>query len=134
MKTKQLFVFIFIVFNLYVLETAKAQISIENIKKGNYGTPEQRAMELNQAMINGLHLDALQAEKVKAINWHYALRTEREIVQQPLSTWQKYWRLYDIQSDKDKELKNILTKEQFSKYVKKKNQVISDGFKSFFGF
>lgn len=134
MKIKQLFVFICIVFNLCMIENIKAQITIENIKKGNYGTPEQRAIELNQVMINGLHLDALQTEKVKAINLHYALRTEREIVRQPLSTWQKYWRLYDIQSDKDKELKNILTKEQFSKYVKKKNQVISEGFKSFFGF
>lgn len=110
---------------------AKAQMSIDGVKNGNYGTPEQRAGELTQAMMR-LNLNEYQLSKVKEINLRYAYRAENEVIKQNLSTWSKYWKLNNIQADKDKELKYVLNKEQFELYVKKKNQVIAEGFKSFF--
>lgn len=106
--------------------------TLDDIKKGNYGTPEQRTADLNQSMQQGLQLTKDQMTKVSEINLRYARRNEKEVVQQQMSDWSKYRKISAIQSEKDNELKKILTPEQFNKYQKKRDEAMWQAVKSFF--
>ena len=117
---------------LLVSVLAFGQISIQGIKNGQYGTPESRAQQADEMMTKGLGLNDQQIRKVKEINLRYSNRIEQEVVKQALSDWSKYRKIMQIQSDKDAELKPILTSEQYDKYESKRNEMVWEAVKAYF--
>jgi hypothetical protein len=115
---------------LLSISTLKAQTTIEKVKNGQYGTPQERAAELDQKMKQGLNLTDAQMNNVKDINLRYAIRTENEVAKATMSNWSKYRKISAIQSDKDNELKQVLTAEQFKKYTKKRDKAMWEGMKA----
>ncbi len=107
-----------------------AQTTIEKVKNGQYGTPEERAIEMSQKMKQGFNLTNEQMVKIENINLRYAIRTENEVAKVAMSNWSKYWKIKSIQEDKDKELKPVLTAEQFKKYAKKRDDMMWEGMKA----
>ncbi len=87
------------------------------MQNGQYGTPAQRAADLDAAMRTNLGLSTEQAKKVHDINLRYAIRAENEVVKADISMWSKYTKLMAIQEAKDTELKATLSSEQFEKYT-----------------
>ncbi len=112
------------------ISALKAQTTIEKVKNGQYGTPRERAAELDQQMKEGLKLTDEQMPKVQDINLRYAIRTENEVAKAPISNWSKYRKINAIQTDKDKALKRVLTAEQFKKYAKKRDELMWEGMKA----
>jgi hypothetical protein len=112
--------------------TTFGQRTIEDIKKGNYGTPEERAKQADDMMQKGLELTQQQQPTVKEINLRYAWRVENEVVKMKLGSWASYNKISAIQNNKDKELQNILNKTQFSKYKKKRDELFWAGIKTYF--
>ncbi|MBL7813580.1 MAG: hypothetical protein JNL70_01150 [Saprospiraceae bacterium] len=108
------------------------EAALQDMQKGNYGTPEQRAAELDKSMQKGLQLTKDQMTKVSAINLRYARRNEVEVVQQKMNDWSKYRKIMAIQSEKDAELRSVLTSEQFQKYQKKRDDAMWQAVKSWF--
>jgi hypothetical protein len=109
-----------------------SQMTMQDIKKGNYGTPEIRAQQADDMMQKGLQLTPQQIPLVKEINLRYAWRVENEVVKVKSSDWSRYNKISAIQKEKDKELKTTLDKEQFSKYKKKKDEMFWAAMKSYF--
>ncbi len=107
-----------------------AQTTIEKVKNGHYGTPEERAIEMSQKMKQGFNLTNEQMVKIENINLRYAIRTENEVAKVAMSNWSKYWKIKSIQEDKDKELKPVLTADQFKKYAKKRDDMMWEGMKA----
>lgn len=120
------------VLSISAMAQKNVERTLDDIKKGNYGTPEQRTADLNQSMQQGLQLTKDQMTKVSEINLRYARRNEKEVVQQQMSDWSKYRKISAIQSEKDNELKKVLTSEQFNKYQKKRDEAMWQAVKSFF--
>jgi Spy/CpxP family protein refolding chaperone len=110
--------------------TLHAQTTVEKVKNGQYGTPQERAAELDQKMKQGLGLTDEQMPKIHDINLRYSIRTENEVANAQLSTWSKYRKITAIQADKDKELKKVLNAEQFKKYAKKRDELMWEGMKA----
>jgi Spy/CpxP family protein refolding chaperone len=111
---------------------AMAQTTVEDLKKGNYGTPEQRTKQADDMMLKGLQLTPNQVPKVHDINLKYAWRIENEVVKVKMSDWSRYKKITAIQDAKDAELKPILTQEQFKKYKKKRDEMFWEGMKAYF--
>lgn len=118
----------FLLFSL----SASGQMSVDDLKKGHYGSPESRTTQMDSMMREGLQLRQDQMTKVHEINLRYAQRTEEEVVNQDLGNWPRYRRLTKIQQDKDHELKSILDSEQFEKYVVRRDKMFWEGITAFF--
>jgi hypothetical protein len=114
----------------FSIGTITAQMTIEKVKNGQYGTPEERANEASQKMKQGFNLTNAQMIKIEDINLRYAIRAENEVAKVKMSNWSKYWKIKSIQADKDKELKPILTAEQFKKYAQKRDEMMWEGAKA----
>lgn len=117
---------------LFFVTSIFGQVSINDIKSGNYGSPETRTLQIDSMMQIGLSLNSYQMPVVHAINLHYSKRIENEVVNQDIGDWARYRRIMKIQKDKDIELKEILTGDQFEKYAKKRDEMFWEGVKSFF--
>jgi hypothetical protein len=117
-------------FCFFIWQWGFAQMSVESVKNGNYGTPQQRVTEMTEQMSKGLQLTTQQRPKVQAINLKYAEIAERDVVKQSLSSWSKYRKIMSIQADKDAELRPVLTAEQFKKYQKKRDELLWEGVKA----
>jgi hypothetical protein len=109
-----------------------SQMTMQDIKKGNYGTPELRASQTDDVMQKGLQLTPEQTPLIKEINLRYAWRVENEVVKIKMSDWSRYNKISSIQKAKDKELKSILSKKQLEKYKKKRDEVFWAAVKSYF--
>jgi DNA-directed RNA polymerase subunit F len=109
-----------------------SQMTMQDIKKGNYGTPEIRAQQADDMMQKGLQLTPQQIPLLKEINLRYAWRVENEVVKIKMSDWSRYNKISSIQKEKDKELKSILSKKQLEKYKKKQDEVFWAVVKSYF--
>ena len=109
-----------------------SQMTIKGIKNGHYGTPVERAKQIDDAMAKGLQLTPQQVYNVKEINLRYSWRIENEVVKTQMSDWSRYNKISAIQTDKDKEFKNVLTAEQFKKYKKKRDDMFWQGVKDYF--
>ncbi len=109
-----------------------SQTMVDDLKKGKYGTPEERAQKADDMMQKGLELTPEQQPKIKEINLRYAWRVENEVVKVKMSDWSRYNKISSIQKVKDKELKEILDKNQFSKYKKKRDEMFWAGMKAYF--
>ena len=117
---------------LGVLSLGFGQVTVDDLKKGNYGNPESRTQQADELMKSGLGLSDAQAVKVHQINLRYAWRAENEVVKADLSDWAKYRKLSAIQEEKDAELKLVLDKDQFKKYTEKRDELFWKGVKSYF--
>ncbi|MCF8246875.1 MAG: sterol desaturase family protein [Saprospiraceae bacterium] len=111
---------------------ASGQMSLDDIKEGNYGTPEYRTQQVDSLMRLGLALRQDQLPKVHDINLRSAKRVEEEVITPKLSDWSKYRRLSKIQNDKDKEMKAVLNATQFEKYAVKRDELFWKGIQDFF--
>ena len=109
-----------------------SQTTVEDLKKGNYGTPEGRAKQADDVMQKGLNLTPQQVPKVKEINIRYSWRVENEVVKVKVSDWSRYNKISAIQKDKDKELEKVLDKEQLKKYKTKRDELFWAGMKAYF--
>lgn len=85
-------------------------------------SPEERASKLTTWMKNNLQLTDEQEKSVQEINLKYAGKTE-ELRNSSESKGQKFKKLKSYNDDKDKELKGLLTAEQFKTYQAKKEEV-----------
>lgn len=117
---------------LLIASVAFGQITVNDIKNGKYGTPQERATQADEMMKNGLGLSQEQAVKVHEINLRYALRTENEVVKSDLSDWSKYRKISALQEEKDAELKPVLRPDQFKKYEEKRDELFWQAVKNYF--
>jgi hypothetical protein len=83
---------------------------------------EKYAAKLNEWMKTNLQLTSEQIPKVEEINLKYAKRLEA-LQAKTIPRRQKLDILKADDKDKEKELKNILTVDQFKKYQAKKNEI-----------
>lgn len=81
----------------------------------NSKTPEERAKALSDKMKTELSLTDEQYEKVQAVNLKYAKKND-EILKSSKGKLSKYKSVKASQDEKKKEMKAILTEEQFKKY------------------
>ena len=88
---------------------------------GTTYTPEQRAQIQNDWMKANLQLTDVQLEKVSELNLEYAQKMEEvKTIQGKLDKLKK---AREIADEKDKRLKQVLTKEQFDLYQEKKSEL-----------
>lgn len=78
-------------------------------------TPEERAKKMTERMKAVLSLTEEQYPKVKAINLKYAQKNE-QILKGSGSKLSRYKAVKSSQKEKKREMKAVLTKEQFKKY------------------
>ncbi len=109
-----------------------AQLTMKDIKNGNYGTPEQRTTQADEIMKKGLGLSDAQLVQVHEINLRYAWRTENEVIKSTLSDWSKYRKIMELQHEKDDELKKVLTGTQYEKYEEKRDELFWTAMKDYF--
>ena len=127
---RQIFKSVLMLLCFFSIGIITAQTTIEKVKNGQYGTPEERANEASQKMKQGFNLTNAQMIKIADINLRYAIRAENEVAKVKMSNWSKYWKIKSIQTDKDKELKPVLTADQFKKYAKKRDDMMWEGMKA----
>ena len=84
--------------------------------------PADRAAKLTEWMKNNLQLTAEQEKPIHEINLKYANKTE-ELRNTDESRSQKFKKLKDYNEAKDKELKVLLTEDQYKTYQAKKEEV-----------
>ena len=112
--------YIFLTLNvlLFVTLSARGQIS-EQLKNS---TPEERAQKITDWMKTNLQLSDEQATGVHAVNLKYASQNEA-LKEEGSARRKNYRKLKENQAAKDQELKNVLTAEQFTTYLKKKKEL-----------
>lgn len=103
---------------LFFLSNGMAQNT--NLEK----TPMERAKVQTDWMQKELSLDSIQKEEVYQINLNYAHKIEN-IKNSNVIRMQKFQAFRSLSEDKDWELKNIFTKDQFKSYLKKKDELHS---------
>lgn len=84
-------------------------------------TPESRAKTQTEWMKSTLSLDPSVIPSVNAINLKYAQKIQAVIASDD-SKFQKYRSVKSLSDAKDKELKSIFTKEQYTIYQQKKEE------------
>jgi Spy/CpxP family protein refolding chaperone len=102
-----------------VVSTARAQGNLEALKNT---TPKERAAAQTMMMAKKLDLTAAQKPKIEAINQKYAERME-PVLKGSEGPMVKMRSARDIESQKEAELKEVLTPEQFSKFLADKEQM-----------
>jgi hypothetical protein len=107
---KRAFSMVALVFML-VAQLATAQ----DVSAIQHKTPEERAQMQTKIMKSKLSLDSLQATKVQAINLKYALKTD-PILKSDAGKFKKLKKIKALQEEKDDELKQVLTADQFKQY------------------
>src|SRR5438105_4563824 len=97
-----------------------ATVSVDAQKK--MATPQERADKLTEWMKTNLKLEDNQALQVQGINIKYANKTE-QLQNSTLSKQQKLQALKADDAARDKELKMVMTEQQFNTYLAKKDEV-----------
>ncbi len=82
----------------------------------DYGAPRERADRLTERMQREIPLRPDQVPAVDALNLKYAERIQREIIDPGLSKVSAYFRGTSINKEKEKELRALLTEEQYESY------------------
>ncbi|MEN9680504.1 MAG: hypothetical protein RLZZ627_397 [Pseudomonadota bacterium] len=85
-------------------------------------TPAQRAQLMSTFMKDQLKFDAAVLPKVQAINTKYAELAE-PILKGDDNMFKKRSKMHDLMDAKDKELRAVLSKEQFELYDSKKDEL-----------
>lgn len=97
---------------LFAIRPAMAQDKASMLKNT---TPEQRAQFQTNMMKAKLQLDSVQSTKVQAINLEYAKKLA-PVLEDGGGRFAKLRKLKTIQDDKNKDLKAVLTKDQYKQY------------------
>lgn len=120
MKSKnfKLLLCLFILFCLY--GCGSTRFDKVRVAKMDY-PPDLRAKAMTRMMSNELGLDVEQIKKIQEINHRYAGETEL-IVDEKASDLKTLRKLNKVLKAKDKELKKVLSKEQFKLYLVKKDE------------
>jgi hypothetical protein len=92
--------------------------------KSKYGTPEERATLVTDRMKSELPLREEQYAPIYKINLHYAKIVQKDIIDPGLSQWASYNKVMKINAQKEKELKPLLTENQFQAYQKMKSEAM----------
>jgi len=95
--------------------SAKAQTTVRPATTDSARTPEGRAAALTEKMKTELSLTDDQYPSVQAINLKYAQKNE-QIFKGSDGKFAKYKALKSSRKDKGKEMKAILTSDQYKKY------------------
>lgn len=85
-------------------------------------SPEERAKNLTEWMKIELGIDTSLVETVHIINLKYAIKIEN-LKMSHSGRVKKFRELRSLSSNKDRELKKVLTKDQFKVYEKKKEEM-----------
>ena len=118
---KQIFILILSIMFILIGSLAMSQ-DREDLKNS---TPEERAQFQTEWMMTELSLDSAIVPVVYKINLKYS-RENQSLAKSGGSRLQKYRELKANSSAKDKELKGILSKEQYKLYLEKKEQMKSN--------
>lgn len=106
---------------LLLLSTA-VWAQLAEIKKT---TPEERAALLTMLMKARLGLAGDQLHKVAAINLEYAKKME-PILQSSDRPFREIWEMKRVNGEKEAALKDVLTSEQFQKYLATRDELRHD--------
>jgi len=109
----------FLLFTALINNPASAQDKADMIKNS---TPEQRAKMQTSMMKAKLQLDTVQVVKVQAINLTAAQKME-PLLKGDGGKLAKFRQMKEIDSAKDKDLKNVLTPEQYKQYQAAKDEM-----------
>jgi hypothetical protein len=109
----------FLMFVCIITNPVAAQDKADMIKNS---TPEQRAKMQTSMMKAKLQLDTVQVVKVQAINLTAAQKME-PLLKGDGGKLAKFRQMKEIDSAKDKDLKNVLTPEQYKLYEAAKEEM-----------
>lgn len=87
-------------------------------------SPRKRADKLTLEMTEKMKLQAYQIQHIDSLNYTYANIMQKEVIDQDLSFWSQYRLSMQIMDRKDKQLKAILSKEQYEKYKELKAEAM----------
>ena len=93
-------------------------------QRGQFGTPEERATRQTTRMKEELKLSADQENSVADINLKYAKQVQ-SIIETGGRNLKTARAAKSVMKSKDKELKEVLNKDQFSQYQTIKEEMIS---------
>lgn len=117
MKTK-ISIFLFIIFCVLNHTYSYAQLNeLRNTK------PEQRAIIISDWMKRNLYISHKQSKTLEEVNLKYAKKIQIIVENKSLNSFEIFNQAREIDKEKDKELKNILTKEQFEFYIGNKDKL-----------
>jgi len=103
---------LFVAISTFAANSLRAQANIADLKNA---TPEQRAQMQTGMMKAKLKLDTSQVLKVQAINLKYAQKFE-PIIKGSDGRMKKMREVMSLQKQKDAELKQVFTAEQYKQY------------------
>jgi len=109
----------FLLFACIMTNPVAAQDKADMIKNS---TPEQRAKMQTSMMKAKLQLDTVQVVKVQAINLTAAQKME-PLLKGDGGKLAKFKQIKEIDNAKDKDLKNVLTPEQYKQYEAAKEEM-----------
>jgi hypothetical protein len=98
---------------------AVAQSQLDELKKT---TPEQRAAAQTEMMKAKLALTPDQTPKIAALNLKYAKESD-PIIKSPEGPFRKFREIREINNRKEAELKQLLSPDQFQKYLAAKSEM-----------
>lgn len=89
-------------------------------------TPQERAIKQTEWMKTELSLDSVTEAKVHAINLKYA-EANQSLINSSESKISKIQKVKANSAAKDDELKNVLNKNQYEKYLQRKEEMRKNG-------
>lgn len=98
----------------------------------NPGTPEERAAKITLQMQECMQLDSVQLQQVEALNLKYAKIAQEKIIDKDLSKWSMYRQGSKLSSEKEQELKPLLSATQWEAYEQLKKRQTRKLLGSFF--
>ncbi len=107
---------------LLLLTFTIACLSLQAQENPDYGTPEERAEKMTTEMEKALPQKEEQVPKIKALNLKYAQIIQDEVLDKDLSMFGKYKKMKSINKKKEKELKPLLSEEQYENYEELKSE------------
>ncbi|MCO6479190.1 MAG: hypothetical protein J5I94_21325 [Phaeodactylibacter sp.] len=100
--------------------------------QSEYGTPEERAAKMTSRMREGLSLSDTQAGAIHALNLKYARRIQKEVIDADLNKVQAYFRIRNINKEKEQELLPLLDERQKKQYEQMKSEATKELLSRFF--
>jgi hypothetical protein len=113
---------------------ANLNVFAQKFDKNKLGTPEQRAKRVTDTLQVKLKLSKEQVAKIYPINLKYAKVMQKEVIETDANTFSKYWKGNGINTDREKELKPLMTPSQWRIYEalrdERKKKIFSNFFNS----
>lgn len=100
--------------------------------QSEYGAPEERADKMTSRMREGLSLSATQADAIHALNLKYARRIQQEVIDTGMNKLSAYFRIRNINKEKEQELLPLLDQQQKEQYAKMKEEATKELLSRFF--